>query len=130
MSKNKNPFEMLKRQIIEIARQLRKEQTPSEKKLWQVLRNRKFLGLKFLRQHPIIFEIDGKTRFFIADFYCAEKKLVLEVDGGIHRHQIERDRERDSIIEKLGLKVLRIRNDEVRDIDLVLQKIKNFIESC
>ena len=128
MSKTKFSTSMLKRQIIEIARQLRKEQTSSEKKLWQVLRNRKFLGLKFLRQHPIVFEIDGRLRFFVADFYCAEKKLVLEVDGKIHKHQLERDKERDLIIEKLGLKVLRIKNEELDNIDDVLQRIKNFID--
>ena len=60
---------------INRARQLRKDMTPEEKILWQKLRNRKFKGLKFNRQHPIIYDvINNRRMFFIADFYCAEKK--------------------------------------------------------
>ena len=59
------------------ARRMRKSPTPSEDILWQALRNRQIHGLKFLRQHPI-----GPT---IVDFYCHEKRLAVEVDGGIHQ---------------------------------------------
>jgi very-short-patch-repair endonuclease len=57
--------------------------TPAEQILWDRLRGRRFQGLKFRRQHPL-----GR---FIVDFYCAEHRLVIELDGGIHRHQQEYD---------------------------------------
>jgi very-short-patch-repair endonuclease len=120
---------MTKKQIIEIARQLRKQQTPSERRLWEILRGRKFLGLKFLRQHPIIYICNDKLHFFIADFYCAEKQIVLELDGKVHDSQKDRDQMKDYIIKSMGLKVLRIKNEELLDIGLVLERIKNFIES-
>jgi len=120
---------MNKKQIIEIARQLRKQQTPAEKKLWDVLRNRKFLGLKFLRQHPIIYGDGNKLRFFIADFYCAEKKIIIEIDGKVHNYQKDRDQIRDSITNSLGLKILRIKNEELTRLELVLEKIENFVKS-
>jgi very-short-patch-repair endonuclease len=62
---------------------LRKTPTPSENILWQVLRNRKLDGKKFVRQFPIIFEYQGRKRFFVADFYCHEAKLIIELDGKI-----------------------------------------------
>ena len=120
---------MNKKQIIEIARQLRKQQTPAEKKLWDVLRNKKFLGLKFLRQHPIIYGDGNKLRFFIADFYCAEKKIIIEIDGKVHNYQKDRDQIRDSITNSLGLKILRIKNEELTRLELVLEKIENFVKS-
>ena len=70
---------------IKYARNLRKNLTPEEKILWQYLRNRKLNGFKFLRQHPIMLrEVSSGKQFYIADFYCAEKKLIVEVDGLIH----------------------------------------------
>ncbi|MBS1555521.1 MAG: NTP transferase domain-containing protein [Bacteroidetes bacterium] len=72
----------MKNKILHIARELRKSQTPAEKLLWANLRNRKLEGYKFIRQHPIPFNYSGEQeQFYIADFYCAEKKLVVEVDG-------------------------------------------------
>ncbi len=62
--------------IFERANQLRKNQTESEKFLWEILKNKQMLGLRFKRQHPI--------DKFIADFYCHSLKLVIEVDGKIH----------------------------------------------
>lgn len=82
------------------------------------------MGLKFLRQKPIVYEYDrGKTSFFIADFYCPEKKLVVELDGPIHQHKKFEDSQRDNILSTLGLKTIRIRNDELMNIELVLEKI-------
>ena len=67
------------------ARELRSNLTYPEKLLWNELRNRKFEGLKFLRQHPILYKADFKgINYFIADFYCHEKKIVIELDGPIH----------------------------------------------
>ena len=117
---------MNKKQIIEFARELRKNMTPAEKFLWKVLRNRNFEGKKFLRQHPLIYENinDKKLSFFIADFYCAGHKLVVELDGKIHDYQKDYDEQRDFIINEMGIKVLRIKNEEVKDIGEVKEKIK------
>ena len=63
---------------IQRARTLRKNMTEAETKLWQYLRNRKFHNLKFLRQHPVIYQITNQNpNYYIADFYCSEKKLLL-----------------------------------------------------
>ncbi len=70
------------------ARRLRKNMTFEEKLLWQKLRGRKFFGLKFLRQHPIVYDlINYKPLFFIPNFYCASKNIIIEVDGKIHDFQ-------------------------------------------
>jgi len=113
--------------ITQLARSLRKDQTPSEKTLWQALRNRKLAGKKFLRQHPIVYEeLNGKKYFFIADFYCAEYGLVVELDGKIHDFQKDYDQQRDIVLRAHGLKVLHIKNEELQNMELVLQKIKDF----
>ena len=106
------------------ARDLRKNQTEAEDVLWRRLRNRKFLGKKFLRQHPIVFKIEGKERFFIADFYCREKRLVVEIDGKIHLKQKEYDQYRDLIVQNLGLKVIRVKNEIIQaELDKFLLEI-------
>jgi very-short-patch-repair endonuclease len=89
------------------ARDLREEQTPAEQALWERLRDRRFLGLKFRRQFPV----EG----FIADFYCHEVRLIVEVDGSVHAEpcQIEHDHNRDIVLRQLGIKLLRVSNDEV-----------------
>ena len=70
---------------IKRARELRQRMTDAESFLWLNLRNRRFHHLKFLRQHPIIYDMcNNKPFYFIADFYCAEKKLIIELDGKIH----------------------------------------------
>ena len=92
--------------------------TPAEKTLWVYLRDKKFMGIKFRRQHPI-------SRF-IADFYCHELKLVIEIDGGYHddREQHELDTGRENELKELGLTIIRFRNEEIaRDILGVLDKI-------
>jgi very-short-patch-repair endonuclease len=105
-----------KRKITQLARELRKRSTPTESAVWEVIRNRKLNGIKFYRQHPIIYETDRKKlHFFIADFYSNELKLVLEMDGKVHDHQKDYDKERDFIIDKLGIKVIRFKNDEFKD---------------
>jgi very-short-patch-repair endonuclease len=110
------------------ARELRKNMTEAERSLWKELRNRKFMGLKFVRQHPLIYQvINNEPRYFIADFICYEKKLVIEVDGKIHDFQKEDDEHREEILKSLGLTVLRIKNEEVEDIIKVLEKIKIYI---
>jgi very-short-patch-repair endonuclease len=97
---------------------LRKKETQAEKKLWEALRNRKLQNMKFRRQHPL----SG----FIADFYCHELNLVIELDGKIHlsKEIKQNDKIRQAIIEGLGLKVVRFSNDEVLyNIENVLSEI-------
>jgi very-short-patch-repair endonuclease len=113
-----------RRRITNLARKLRKEQTPSEKILWNELRNRKLYGVKFFRQHPLVYEEDrGIVHFFIPDFYSAEQKLVIELDGKIHEYQKNYDQERDFIIKKMDLTVIRFKNEEVRNLNLLKTKI-------
>ncbi len=98
------------------ARQLRHTPKHAEALLWQQLRNRGALGLKWRRQHPV-----GR---FIADFYCAEYSLIVELDGPIHRYQTERDAARDARLMEAGYRVLRIDNEDVeRDIERVIARI-------
>ena len=114
---------------IERARQLRKNLTFEEKLLWQKLRGRKFFGLKFLRQHPIVYDlINDKPLFFVPDFYCAEKKLIIEVDGKIHDFQKDYDERRTEILTNMGLKVIRFKNEEIRNIGKVLKDIEMYIK--
>ena len=102
--------------------------TGEERLLWLNLRSRKLLGLKFLRQHPFIYQvINNEPRFFVADFYCDEKKLIIEVDGKIHDFQMEEDQHREDILRSLNLHILRIKNEEFMDVTLVLEKIRKTI---
>jgi very-short-patch-repair endonuclease len=104
---------------LERARELRKRMTPEERLLWQHLRDNRLVGLHFRRSQVI----DG----FIADFYCHATGVVLEVDGKVHDYQPDYDRERDAILRRRGLRVLRLKNEELReDVDAVLEKISRF----
>ncbi len=106
------------------ASNLRKNQTPQEVKLWEILRNRKVGNLKFLRQHPFEFTYNNKDYFFVFDFYCAELKLIIEIDGEIHASQIEQDNLRDDILKTLGYNVVRISNDQLdSNIDFIVDVI-------
>ena len=89
------------RKTVEKARQLRREMSPPEARLWQVLRERPD-GLKFRKQHPI-----GP---YVLDFYCPAAKLDIEVDGDAHDmgSNPERDAARDAWLRTKGLRVLRI----------------------
>ncbi|WP_319499955.1 endonuclease domain-containing protein [uncultured Draconibacterium sp.] len=114
--------------VRERARILRRNMTKEETKLWQNLRGRKFFGLKFLRQHPITYEVvNNERKYFIPDFYCAEKAVIIEIDGKIHQFQQEKDKRREDILKEMGFRILRIRNEEFIDIFNVLEKIENFI---
>jgi very-short-patch-repair endonuclease len=116
-----------RKSIIDLARELRQLSTPAEQELWEVLRNRRFLGKKFLRQHPLIYGYNQGYKFFIADFYCAEAKLVIELDGKIHEFQKEYDEGRDFVIAEMGNRVLRIKNEELEDMTKVKNKIAEYI---
>lgn len=111
--------------IKKIARELRRNQTAAEKTLWPYISNRKLEGRKFLRQHAIIFESKNNDHsFFIPDFYCSSESLIIELDGPIHDYQRERDKWRDDILKSMGFRILRIKNEELVNIELVLKKIK------
>jgi very-short-patch-repair endonuclease len=98
------------------AREMRKNFTDAELKLWKRLRNRLTYSEKFRRQQPI-----GK---YIVDFVCLEKKLIVEVDGGQHGEQIAYDNERTAWLESEGYRVLRFWNIEVlEDVEIVLDVI-------
>lgn len=90
--------------------------TPPEVILWVELRARKLGGFKFRRQHPM-----GP---YIADFYCHEARLVVEVDGATHDGQGAKDRRRDEWMRQQGVAVLRISASEVsKDLNSVLRTI-------
>lgn len=95
----------LKKKMTEVARQFRKNPTPSENILWQALRGRKLEGRKFRRQQPI--------GAFIVDFFCGAERLIVEVDGGVHDSQQEADRQRQELLESLGLRVVRVSSELV-----------------
>jgi very-short-patch-repair endonuclease len=114
--------------IKSTVRQLRKGLTDSEAIVWEALRNRKLGGYKFFRQHPIEFDYYGKKRFFVADFYSAELKLVIEIDGKIHENQKEYDDYRTFIINQLGIQVVRVTNDEVHDVVRFKKWLEELIE--
>ena len=102
--------------IQQRARELRQEMTPAEELLWGRLRRKQLNGLKFRRQHPL-----GP---FIADFYCAKYRLVVEIDGDVHKGQREYDIVRTEWFEAHGYRVIRFRNDDViKDIETVLTAI-------
>lgn len=111
------PCKYLKKQ----RRSLRSQQTKGEYALWQSLR-RKQIGYKFVRQVSI-----GNC---IADFYCHELRLVIEVDGGIHNdlEQKKHDIRRDAWLKSKGYNIIRVSDgDCIYDLDIVLEKIKNEI---
>ena len=96
-----------------LAKAIRREPTTAEAAAWALLRNRRCLGLKFRRQHVI--------RGFIVDFYCADLRLAVEVDGTVHcgRRQAEYDDARSRALAHAGIDVVRIRNEEVSEARLV-----------
>jgi very-short-patch-repair endonuclease len=101
------------------ARNLRREQTVAESKLWACLRNRQLAGVKFARQVSI-----GP---FFADFCCREAKLVIEIDGVTHEtsEELASDTRRTTWFEAQGYRVIRFRNEELMgDLDFVLERIQ------
>jgi very-short-patch-repair endonuclease len=102
--------------VEQAARSMRREPTAAEEVLWSALRRNQVAGLKFRQQHPV-----GR---FVLDFYCASCKLAVEVDGGVHDEQAERDAERTKVLERYGYHVLRFTNEKVMGgLPLVVQEI-------
>ena len=101
------------KQLVPLAKSLRKEMTKEERHLWY----------DFLKGYPVRFSRQKVLGKFIADFYSAEAKIVIELDGSQHYQEgnLETDQERTEFLEKYGLKVIRIANNEVN---------RNFQEVC
>ncbi|MCK4893056.1 MAG: endonuclease domain-containing protein [Calditrichia bacterium] len=108
-----------------LSRELRSNPTDAEKTLWTALKNRQFLNLKFLRQHPIYYLYNNKKSFFIADFYCHEIKMVVELDGRIHVKHKDYDQIRTEILDFKDIQVVRYKNEEItKDIAVALKRLK------
>jgi len=107
-------------ELKKFSQQLRNSMTDAEQLLWSRLRMKQLDGLMFTRQKPL-----GE---YIADFYCHQAKLIIEVDGSQHSSDdsIEYDRIRDDYLESMGLTVLRFTNSDVMDnIEGVVEVIEN-----
>ncbi len=98
---------MTKSETLNLARNLRKNQTLAEQILWSKLRSRGLSGFKFRRQHPI-----GNH---ILDFYCSEANLAIEIDGGQHAEEenIKRDNQRTALLNQKGIRVIRYWSNNV-----------------
>ena len=105
---------------------LRKNTTSAEKIVWTYLRRKKILNERFLRQFSI--------EFYVLDFYCPRLRLAIEIDGDSHfvnQDTVDYDKERQVFIERLGIKLLRFKNEEVYTendvvINNITQKVKEF----
>jgi very-short-patch-repair endonuclease len=105
------------KRLITLGKTLRKRPTDAEQLLWRYLKMKQMEGLKFRRQQPI----DN----YIVDFVCFENRIIIEVDGGQHAAENNKDRERDSYLQQLGFKVLRFWNNEVlQNTNGVLETIR------
>ena len=100
-------------QLVPLAKQLRKNMTKEERHLWY----------DYLKYYPIRFSRQKILGRYIADFYCATAKIVIELDGSQHFEptEIEKDRERTAFLEEYGLHLIRIPNNAV---------MQNFRDVC
>lgn len=106
--------------IFRTAEELRNNMTEVETFLWEKLK-RNQLGVRFKAQHPI--------ERFIVDFYCHQAKLVIEIDGEIHKFQQEYDFGREAEIEKYGIKIIRFSNEQVlNNLDEIIYTIKELLK--
>ncbi|MBI5806458.1 DUF559 domain-containing protein [candidate division TA06 bacterium] len=113
-------FQRVNPEKLALAKALRRNMTLAECCFWNAVRANKIDGMHFHRQQVI----DG----FIADFYCGDQRLVVEIDGGIHETQKDYDNMRENALKKNGLRIIRFSNQEViNNIDLVIQKLKIYV---
>ena len=111
------------RNLKEFSRELRNNSTLSEVLLWMKIKNKQIKGYLFLRQKPL--------DRYIADFYCQKLNLVIEVDGYSHIHPdaFAHNMQRDSVLQKYHLKILRIDDKDVKtDMANVLKMIEAYID--
>ena len=114
--RGKNKDRMTSR-LTNLAKTLRKRSTDAELILWQRIKARRLEGIKFRRQQPI--------EDFIVDFLSFENRIIIELDGGQHVEDRQKDRERDKLLTKAGFKVLRFWNNEIfENLDGVLERIQ------
>ncbi len=112
----------MNKSLTERARWLRKNSTLSEILFWNEVKNKKLDGLDFYRQKVI-----GN---YIVDFFCARLNVVIEIDGSTHNNKYEYDARRDNYLRSLGLRVLHIYDEDVKqDMSGVLQIVRNFCDS-
>ncbi len=114
----KDMFLGAKAELFTLALQMRKNPTEAERALWIILRKFRHSGFPYRRQHPI--------EFYIADFYCHNLRLVIEVDGEIHTEKEiqNHDEGRTGELERFGIKVIRFTNNEIlHDSNLVVEMI-------
>ncbi len=104
--------------VIKLARDMRRNMTEAEERLWLAINKRQINGLKFRRQHPIY--------RYILDFYCYKKHLAIEVDGEVHREQRENDKYRDEFLNSIGIRTIRISNEEImNNLNDVIEELKH-----
>jgi very-short-patch-repair endonuclease len=119
---NRNMFYGANASTLRTAGMLRKNMTLPEVLLWKKLKDNKICSTKFRRQHPI--------NIFIVDFYCHEYKLVIEIDGEEHNNTDTREYDlgRTAELEKLGIKVIRFTNDQIKfEMEQVINEIHKTI---
>ncbi|MCP9291536.1 endonuclease domain-containing protein [Gracilimonas sediminicola] len=118
--KKRIPIIPYREDLIAKARWLRKNSTPGEIEIWKAIKNKKLLGYKFRRQRPI--------HRFIVDFYCRELRLAIEIDGRSHDYKIEYDKQRQEIIEQLGVSFLRFSESDAKHYtESVVMEIERWI---
>ncbi|HEY6602449.1 MAG TPA: endonuclease domain-containing protein [Xanthobacteraceae bacterium] len=111
----------MRRANTEPARRLRRNQTDAERLLWFRLRDRRLAGSKFKRQVPI--------DRFVVDLFCADAKLIVELDGGQHDHNKASDADRTRVLESMGYLVIRFWNHDVtRNMDGMLEEILSTVD--
>jgi very-short-patch-repair endonuclease len=123
---NKSMYYGAKPETFAAAKILRENMTICEKLLWEKLNRKQVSGLRFRRQHPI--------DFFIVDFYCHEARLVVEIDGEIHKKQKEYDDGRSAEMERYFIKIIRFKNSEVENsiedvINIITNEVNKRIKS-
>ena len=105
-------------EMLAFARTLRTDHTDAETTFWSAVRNRRLMGLKFRRQHP--------APPYVLDFYCHERLLCIEIDGGQHQEEeaVRRDAERAAFLQSCGITVMRFSNlDVLQNLEGVLTEI-------
>ena len=113
---------MSKKIKLQLAREFRKNPTRSEKLMWNALRDRCFLNLKFRRQHVI----DG----YVLDFYCPELHVAVEIDGAVHSRHINEDIQRQTALEHNGIVFYRVKSENVEsNINKVLRELADFVST-
>ncbi len=116
------PYAPYRATLTKRAQELRRQETPAEKRLWEELRGRKLLGYKFTRQKPIL--------GYIVDFYCAELLLIIEVDGSVHDETGEYDALRSDELRDHGFHLKRYRNEDIDfELSYVINDLTQFIQT-